>query len=102
MSNTVNESIKLFRDGKAIPEIAEVRSLSVNSIYQHLCVAIEHDIVALSEVILIDQDNIDEIIYALELADEAEEFSLKSVFESLDEAYDYNTIKCVKASLAGS
>ena len=102
LSNTINESIKLFRDGKSIPEIAETRALSQNSIYQHLCVAIEHDIIKLHEVVTLEQSSIDEIIYALELSTEEPEFSLKAVFESLDGMYDYNTIKCVKASLADS
>ena len=99
LSDTVNETIKLFREGISIPQIAQQRELTESSIYHHLCAAIAEDILTVQEAIGLDQSCIDDIIYTIELSTEDSEFSMKTVFEALEGAYDYNTLNCVKASL---
>jgi len=100
LSNTVNTTLNLFQQGLAIEEIASQRELSSNSIYNHLSAAIASDIIPLDRVIKLNKVQLDEIIYSIEMNQNDENFSMKSVFESLEGQYDYNTLNCVMASLS--
>ena len=79
--------------------IATQRELSLTSIYSHLSSAISADVLALDEVIKIDREQLDEIIYSIEMVHSEGDFKLRKVFESLDRRYDYNLLNCVNASL---
>lgn len=102
LSNTVNETLQLFLQNPSIDQLAEQRELSQNTIYNHLCTAIEADVIELDKVIDLNKDQLDEIVYALEMVKDDEDFSMKTVFESLDEKYDYHILNCVKADLLNS
>ncbi len=100
LSDTVNETLQLFTQGLSLEEIAEKREVTLTTIYNHLCTALEAHIIELKDVIKLDKSDIDNIIYAIELSMDEETFSMRQVFDSLSEEFDYNILNCVKASLA--
>ena len=99
LSDTVNQTLQLFTQGLGAENIARQRELSLQTIYNHLSSAIAADIIPLEQVISLKKTELDEIVFALELALDDNDSSLKSVYESLDGAYDYHILSCVKASL---
>ena len=99
LSDTINETLKLHSSGLAPDAIATQRELSLNSIYSHLSSAISADVLKLDEVVKIDREQLDEIVYSIEMVHSEGDFKLRKVFESLDRRYDYNLLNCVNASL---
>jgi len=99
LSDTINETLQLFLQNNRPEQIAELRQLSVNTIYNHLSAAIELDLVKLEDVITISRSELDQIIYAIEMALSEPSFSIRTVHESLQEKYDYYVLNCVKASM---
>jgi ATP-dependent DNA helicase RecQ len=99
LSNTINQTLQMFRQGVPLEHIAQQRELSINTIYSHLSAAISAQLIELNDVVQIDSDSLEEIIYSIELNQQEERPSQKSVFEMLEGKYDYNILNCVKASL---
>ncbi len=99
LSNTVNQTLQLFQQGQSPEQITEQRELSLQTVYAHLSAAIAAQAIQLDDVISIDKQNLDDIIYSIELNQQEERPSMKTVFEMLEGKYDYNTLNCVKASL---
>ena len=98
-TDTLEETLKLFRDGLSVECIAEQRGLTRTTVTGHLARLIEQGSVALNEVISLPQQEIDTIQNAiLELGEQAQR--LKPVFEYFDGQFDYETLRCVKASMA--
>jgi len=100
LSDTVNETLQLLRQGLKPDAIAVARELTENTVYNHLSTAIEAGLLELDQVLEIDKSQLDEIIYAMEMSQTDDGISLATVFKALDEKYDYPILKCVKASLA--
>ncbi len=99
LSNTVNETLQLFNQGLSAEQIATQREKTLTTIYNHLSAAIAADALKFEQVFSIDQQDLEKITYALELAASDESFKMRTVFESLDGAFDYNLLNCVRASL---
>ena len=99
LSVTVNETLKLFNQGEVPQAIAKSRELGINSVYSHLAQAIAADVLALDSVFDIEQADLDEMMYAIEMVETEGDFKMKKVFDSLDQRFDYNLLNCVKASL---
>jgi hypothetical protein len=57
-------------------------------------------VLELDEVVKIDREQLDEIVYSIEMVHSEGDFKLRKVFESLDRRYDYNLLNCVNASLS--
>jgi ATP-dependent DNA helicase RecQ len=100
LSDTINETLKLHSSGLLPDAIATQRELSLTSIYSHLSSAISADVLELDEVVKIDREQLDEIVYSIEMVHSEGDFKLRKVFESLDRRYDYNLLNCVNASLS--
>jgi len=97
-TDTVDETFQLFKAGMDKQAIAKQRSLTESTVINHLAKLIEQGNLMLSDVVDLPQQEIDAIQNAiLELGDEAKK--LKPVFEYLDGVYDYETLRCVKASM---
>jgi ATP-dependent DNA helicase RecQ len=99
LSDTINETLKLHSSGLLPDAIATQRELSLTSIYSHLSSAISADVLELDAVIKIDREQLDEIVYNIEMVHSEGDFKLRKVYESLDRRYDYNLLNCVNASL---
>ncbi len=100
LSDTINETLRLFQQGSKPAAIAAQRELTENTVYTHLSAAIEAGILNLEQVIELDKEAIDEIVYTMEMLQTDEGISLAEVKSTLNDKYDYPVLHCVKASLA--
>ncbi len=97
-TDTVSETLLLFRSGLSIETIAEKRQLKTTTVYNHLASCIEQGELELNEVINIDQQDITIIHETLLSLDDGSK-KLKPAHDALDGMYDYNILRCVQASL---
>lgn len=82
-------TLALFKEGKAIKEIAEERNLSINTVESHLVTFILTGEVSAAQ--LISQDRIDMLLPLLEVI--PSETSLSTIKETVPEEYSYLEIK---------
>ncbi len=96
--DTVEETLNLFRCGMDAEAISSQRQLTLSTVYTHLARLIQQGQIQLSEVVNLTSEEIRTIENAiLELGDEA--VRLKPVYEYLDGYFNYETLRCVKASM---
>lgn len=99
LTETVDESVALFKVGFSVEKIALQRSLKENTIFTHLASGIEQGVIEVKDVVELSEQELktiqDEILNLLE----AKNSSMKPVFESLNEAYSYGVLNCVKAGI---
>ena len=97
LTETVEETVSLFKVGFSAEKIAIQRELKLSTIYTHLAKAIEQGIIELTDVVELSEQEIkniqDEI---LRLPDEQSD-SLKPVFDALTAQYSYGVLACVRA-----
>jgi len=97
-TDTLGETLLLFKSGMNVESIANQRDLTQSTVSNHLAKLIQQGQVALNDVVSIPQQEITVIQDAIiELGEEAKK--LKPVFEYLDGQYDYEILRCVKASM---
>ncbi|MDH5545383.1 MAG: DNA helicase RecQ [Gammaproteobacteria bacterium] len=96
LSDTVNETLFMLTQDMDAEAIAKHRKLTVSTVYNHLADAIEAGLLNPLDVLPIDKDVMQEIIYAIEMS---EDDRLKPVYESFNGEYDYGLLRCVQASL---
>jgi len=104
LSDTVNETLMHFDKGNNPSNIAQQRDIKLTTVYAHLVEAISSGLLDARQVVELSDEEYNEIINALEMIDDGEDNEpkqkrLKPVFEALDEAYNYEVLKCVQASL---
>jgi len=98
-TDTVEETLMFFKSGMSIESIASHRDLTQSTVVNHLAKLIEQGSLLLNDVITIQKQEVESIQNAiLELGDEAKR--LKPLFEYFDGQFDYETLRCVKASMA--
>ncbi len=98
-SDTLDETFNLFRCGMHAEAIAEQRNISLSTVYAHYARLIQQEKLAIVDVIDIPVAEIESIQNAmLELAQD--NARLKPVFEFFEGQYDYNILRCIKASLS--
>lgn len=97
-SDTVNESLLLFRSGLDADAIAIQRNLKATTIYSHLASCIEQGELKLDDVINLEQQEINIIHETLLSVDDGER-KLKPAYDALDGTYDYNILRCVQAAV---
>ena len=100
-SDTIAQSLQLFRNGNSIESIAEQRSLNTSTVYNHLAACIEQGEIALHDVVDIDEREISTIQDAI-LAEDGGSGKLKPVYEALDGMFDYEVLRCVRASMVSA
>lgn len=99
LSDTVNETLFLYHQGKAVEQIVRERELKITTIYAHLSEAIEVGLLDVKEVLNLDDQEYDEIVFAIESLEDEEKGRLKQIYEALEEVYDYGVLRCVQASI---
>lgn len=99
LTDTLDETVSLFKSGNTIDQIAKKRELTVETIFTHLSQAIEDKIVKLNEVIDLDEKQVEEIETAIIELPEEQKNALKPVFEQFDAVYNYGVLRCVRASI---
>lgn len=100
-TDTVGESLSLFRSGMDINTIASQRNLKPSTIYSHLADCIEQGELELGDVIELKQQEINVIHEAL-LNTNTDSRKLKPVFDALDGIYNYDILRCVQAAVLPS
>ena len=98
-SDTIAESVALFRLGYNAEQIARQRQLKIDTIYNHLAEAVLQGSVVLTEVVELASAEINSIQDAILALPEAQRLSLKPVFEQFSGAYSYGILKCVQSAL---
>jgi len=97
-TDTVDDTFQLFKCGMDAEAISIQRGLTLTTVYNHLAKLIEQGQVHMSDVINVSSQDVATIQNAIiELGDEAKK--LKPVYEYLDGAFDYEVLRCVKASM---
>lgn len=97
-SDTVDETLQLFRSGLDVESIAQKRNLKALTIYSHLSKSIELGAIDLTQVVNISDEEI-KIIKNAFSAFSDEDQKLKPVYEALEGEFDYHLLQCVRASI---
>jgi len=97
LTDTVSETVALFRLGYTVEKVAKQREIKVDTVYNHLSKAIEDGGVQLNDVIDLDEKEIQQIEDAIALLPEEHKNALKPIFEEFGEAYSYGILRCVRA-----
>ncbi len=98
ISDTVADTLALFRRGYTVEQVAQQRELKQETIYTHLSQALEEGSVLLTDVIDLDEEEIQQIEEAIILLPDEQKNALKPLFELFDEAYSYSVLRCVRAN----
>ncbi|MCK5354863.1 MAG: DNA helicase RecQ [Methyloprofundus sp.] len=98
-TETVEETITLFKVGFSVEKIAVQRELKITTIFNHLAQGIEQGVLQLSDVIELSEQEIKYIQGEILSLSAARSDSLKPVFEALNEQYSYDILRCVKAGI---
>jgi len=97
-SDTVDETFQLFKCGMDAESISLQRGLSLATVYSHIAQLIQQQYMPVNDAISLSAEEIKTIQNVIiELGDEAQR--LKPVFEYFDGQYDYNMLRCIKASV---
>jgi ATP-dependent DNA helicase RecQ len=98
LTDTVAETLALFKLGYTVEKVAQQRALKQETIYTHLSQALEEGSVLLNDVIDLDEEEIQQIEEAIVLLPDEQKNALKPLFELFDEAYSYSVLRCVRAN----
>jgi ATP-dependent DNA helicase RecQ len=97
-SDTINETFELFNAGVDLESIAQQRGLGLSTIYSHLANLIQQGRVDVEDVVDLNKKEIQAIqAEILELGEEAKR--LKAIFEYFDGQYEYEVLRCIRASV---
>ena len=97
-SDTVNETLVMFRSGQDVDTIASTRNIKTTTVYAHLASCIEQGELNLEEVIDIKPQDISIIHETLLSVDDGSR-KLKPVYDALDGMFDYHVLRCVQAAM---
>ncbi len=100
LSNQVNQTLDLLRQGSNPEQIAAQRDLPINTVYSHLSEAIAIGLVEKQQVLDLKPGEIEYIIQTAEMTGYLDEGKMKPVYEALDGLYDYGVLKCVLAEIS--
>ena len=98
VTDTVSESLLLFRSGLNVDAIASQRNVKTTTVYSHLASCIEQGELKLNEVIDLNEQEINIIHETLLSVDDGSR-KLKPAYDALDGMFDYHTLRCVQAAV---
>ncbi len=98
-SDTVTESVELFRLGFNVTQIAKKRELQESTIYGHLAQYLEKGQLVLADVVDLSELEIKQIEDTIIQLPDNQKNALKPVYESFSGAYSYEILRCVRAAL---
>lgn len=93
--NTVEETIRLFKEGKSVEEIAEERELTTGTIEGHLAKAVKKDLVKIEEIM--PPDEVEKI--ASYFPDDLTDIRLSEIKEKAGSEISYGKLRLVLAWL---
>ncbi|MGR9044334.1 MAG: DNA helicase RecQ [Gammaproteobacteria bacterium] len=98
-SDTITDTLTLFRLGYKAEQIAQQRKLTLDTIHNHLARALEHGAVSLTEAVGLPESEIKIIQEGLLSLPDEQRNALKPVFEMFEGQYSYGVLRCVRAAL---
>ena len=99
LTDTVDESVALFRLGYSVEQVAGQRELKANTIYGHLSKAIAQGELPLNDVVTLEEAEIQQIKEAILHLEVQPQAALKPLFDQFEGAYDYGILRCVSAAV---
>lgn len=99
-SETVQSTLDLVKEGKKIQQIATLRGLKPQTIYQHCAQGIEIGLIPLESVLTLADDELTEISdYMVEQIQNSIEnkVGLTTVYEYFRQSYDYRVLSLIRA-----
>jgi ATP-dependent DNA helicase RecQ len=99
LSDTMAESVALFRLGYSVKQIAQQRELQETTIYGHLAQSLEQGMLVLADVVELPEQEISRIEEAIINLPEDQRNALKPVYELFDGQYSYGVLRCIRAAL---
>ncbi|MGZ5029402.1 MAG: DNA helicase RecQ [Methylobacter sp.] len=99
LSDTMAESVALFRLGYSIKQIAQQRELQETTVYGHLAQSLEQGMLILSDVVELPELEIRRIEEAIMDLPEQQRNALKPVYELFGGQYSYGVLRCIRAAL---
>jgi ATP-dependent DNA helicase RecQ len=97
-SDTVSDSLALFKAGLSVERVAKQRGLKETTIYNHLSQALAQGKLVLNDVLDLPGQEIKYIQDTLISLPEEQRIGLKPLFEQLDGQYSYDVLRCIKAA----
>jgi ATP-dependent DNA helicase RecQ len=98
-SDTVTETLDLFKLGYSIEQVAGQRGLKADTVYTHLAKGLEAGVVRFADVLDLSAQEIAEIEAVLLAMPDEQRNALKPAFDQLGGAYSYGILRCVRAAL---
>ncbi|MGZ5602055.1 MAG: DNA helicase RecQ [Methylobacter sp.] len=92
LSDTMAESVALFRLGYSVKQIAQQRELQETTIYGHLAQSLEQGMLVLTDVVELPEQEISRIEKAIINLPEDQRNALKPVYELFDGQYSYGVL----------
>lgn len=99
LTDTMAESVALFRLGYSVKQIAQQRELQETTIYGHLAQSLEQGMLVLADVVELPEQEIRLIEDSIINLPEEQKNALKPVYELFDGQYSYGVLRCVRAAL---
>jgi ATP-dependent DNA helicase RecQ len=99
LSDTMAESVALFRLGYSVKQIAQQRELQETTVYGHLAQSLEQGMLVLADVVELPEQEIRCIEEAIINLPEDQRNALKPVYELFGGQYSYGVLRCIRAAL---
>ena len=97
MTDTVTETLNLFRLGLTAEQIAGRRSLKTGTVLDHLALAIRQGQLAAKEVVDLPEAEIDRISRVWNGLPDEERRGVKALHEAFEGKYNYSLLRCLHA-----
>ncbi|GJM02779.1 MAG: ATP-dependent DNA helicase RecQ [Rhodomicrobium sp.] len=97
LTDTVNQSLRLYLSGMDAGAIADERGITISTVYDHFAEAIEAGVLDISALPELDAASISEITGIFEELNIYETGRLKPGYDALEGRYNYGILKCVLA-----
>ena len=98
-TDTITETLDLFKLGYSIQQVAQRRELKEDTIYTHLAKGLEAGAVRFEDVLDLSTEEIADIEAVLLALPDEQRNALKPVYEQLGGVYSYGVLRCVRAAL---
>jgi ATP-dependent DNA helicase RecQ len=99
LTDTMAETVALFRLGYSVYQVAGQRGLKEDTIYSHLAQSLEQGMLVLADVVELPEPEITIIEDAILNLPEEQKNALKPVYELFGGQYSYGVLRCVRAAL---
>jgi len=95
---SINETLHLHLQGLDIEQIARQRQLQPGTVYDHFAEAAAAGLVDVRQILPLGDSDYKRIRAAMDLLQSCEKGGLKSLYETLDQMYDYPILRCIIAA----